>query len=244
MTSNDKYILDTFPRMLIVDTTDICNLTCKMCHQNSPDFIIGEDPHISMEIVKEIATIARDTKSIYLIGAGEPLMHPNIYEIIKLFKESCPGATVGTTSNGVLLNEKNLDKLIDSKIDNISFSMDGPNLERGHQKSEKTTKNLIRLSEKKKELGIDYPKILIGFVLGKDNENELLPIIEFAKSISASAVTIEPLRIIAPQKEWDDYIIANDPFKHRETIKPILDQARQLASKYGMELNTPYIASL
>ena len=239
--TDNKYYMHSFPTMLIVDTTDLCNLQCKMCHQNSPDFFVGKEPHISLKMIQDIACIASNAKSIYLLGAGEPLMHPDIYELIKTFKESCPHATVGTTSNGVLLNEKNLNRLIESGIDNISFSMDGPNLDRGHQQGDRTRKNLIRLNEKKKELGLSSPNIFIGFVLGKDNADELIPMIEFAHSINCAGVTVEPLRIVAPQKEWDDYINANDPFKHLEIIGPILKQAKFLANSYGMVLNTPYI---
>jgi MoaA/NifB/PqqE/SkfB family radical SAM enzyme len=240
---NDYSVLDS-PELFIVDTTDICNLKCKMCHQNSSDFIIRDEPHISLELIKKLTEVAKNSKTIYLIGQGEPLMHPDIYEIIKTFKDNCPQSLVATTSNGVLLNEKNIAKLIASKLDSISISLDGPNLERGHQKSEKTYKNLIKLNEVKKKLGISYPQIVIGIVLGKDNEKELLPIIEYAKSIDAQSVTVEPLRIIAPQEDWDDYIIANDPFKHKKSIKPILEKAKNLARKLGIGLNAPYFSQI
>lgn len=237
---SSKFYMHSSPRMLVVDTTDICNLQCKMCHQNSPDFTIAQQPHIDLKMIKDISSIAAEAKTIYLLGAGEPLMHPDIYEIIEIFKDNCPQAIVATTSNGVLLNEKNLNNLIESRIDQISFSMDGE-IERGHQKSDRTRKNLLRLSEKKKELGINYPNIYIGFVLGKDNEGELIPIIEFARSINAVGITVEPLRILTHQVEWDAYIEENDPFKHLKTISPIIEQARLLCANYGMIFNAPYI---
>jgi sialic acid synthase SpsE len=54
-----------------------------MCHQNSSDFIIRDEPHISLELIKKLTEVAKNSKTIYLIGQGEPLMHPDIYEIIK-----------------------------------------------------------------------------------------------------------------------------------------------------------------
>ena len=90
-------------------------------------------------------------------------------------------------------------------------------------------------------MGVRLPNIFIGFVLGKDNEDQLIPMIEFAHSIGCAGITVEPLRIVAPQKEWDDYIKENDPFKHLNTIGPILSQAKALAQHYSMVLNTPYI---
>ena len=120
--------------------------------------------------------------------------------------------------------------------------MDGPDLERGHQKSKKTYKNLRSLSRVKKELGVLKPEIVIGFILGKDNEYELLPIIDFAKEVNAIAVTVDGLRIIAPQKEWDQYILDNDPWKHKDTIVPILNQAKIRAQEYGIQINLPYLS--
>jgi MoaA/NifB/PqqE/SkfB family radical SAM enzyme len=240
----NSYKLSTKPVSLILDTTYVCNLTCRMCHQNSPDYHIPEQPHIPVEYVKSILDFAKDTESIYLLGYGEPFMHPNMYEIIKMLKTNCPKSKVETTTNGVLFNERNIKKLIDSKIDMISVSMDGPDLERGHQKSEVTYKNLRKICEVKKKLNINYPQITIGFILGDDNKDELIPIIEFAKEIEASAVTVDALRVISPQEDWDDYIIANDPYKHKDKIIPILEKAKQLAEQYKIRINLPYISDL
>ena len=86
--TNSKYYMHHDPATLIVDTTNLCNLQCKMCHQNSSDFVVGDKPHIPLEMIRDIASIANQAKSIYLLGAGEPLMHPDIYEIIKIFKKA------------------------------------------------------------------------------------------------------------------------------------------------------------
>ncbi|MFN8370377.1 MAG: radical SAM protein [Bacteriovoracaceae bacterium] len=61
-------------------------------------------------------------------------MHPNIYEIVSKIKTECPETYVAFTSNGTLLNERNIGRLIDSKLDMVSFSLDGPKLERGRPK--------------------------------------------------------------------------------------------------------------
>ena len=240
----DRFVINSDPQTLVLDTTYVCNLKCKMCHQNSPDYKIPEQPHIPVDYIESILDIAKNSKNIYLLGYGEPFMHPNMYEIIKLLKDNCPNAEVETTTNGVLFNERNIKKLIDSRIDMISVSMDGPNLERGHLESEKTYKNLRRISQIKKEMKIDYPKIIIGFILGNDNKDELIPIIEFAKEIDAHAVTVDALRIVAPQDEWDDYIIKNDPYKHQTSVVPILKKAKKLAESYSITINLPFISDL
>lgn len=238
-----EYYSAESPSTIVLDTTYLCNLQCKMCHQNSPDYIVPEEPHIPVSYVRKILPIAKKAKHIYLLGYGEPFMHPEMYSIIRMIKDECPESMVETTSNGVLFNESNAYKLIQSGLDLVSISMDGPNLERGHQKSENTYRNLRRLARIKKELGIENPQIVIGFILGKDNEDELLPIIEFAKEVDAVAITVDALRIISPQKDWDRYIIDNDPYKHKETVGPILEKAKKKAQEYGIRINSPYIGN-
>jgi MoaA/NifB/PqqE/SkfB family radical SAM enzyme len=239
-----KYFLEKYPETIVIDTSYLCNLQCKMCHQNSDDFKMPDKPHIELDLVKRLLPLCKDSGSVYLLGYGEPLMHPKIYEIVNLIKDYCPDTKVSFTSNGVLMNDRNINKLIDGRLDLISISMDGPELERGHQKSEITYKNVRRLKEIKAERGVNYPEIHIGFVLGKDNENELIPIIEFAKEVGATGITVEPLRIVAPNPEWDDYILENNIYNHTETIGPIMRKAKVLAGNYGIRINTPYIVGV
>jgi len=242
---NERYILEKYPETVAIDTTYVCNLKCKMCHQASKEFKIPANPHISMALVKRLLPLCKDARNVDLLGYGEPLMHPQIYEIISLIKNNCPNAKVSFTSNGVLLNDRNINKLIDAKLDLISVSMDGPNLARGHQEGDKLYANIRKLKEIKGKRGVAYPNVHIAFVLGKDNAQALMPMIEFAAEVDAKAVIVEPLRIVGPTNpEWDDYIRANNIYNHMQTIVPIIQQARKIAESYGILLSTHYIVGV
>jgi MoaA/NifB/PqqE/SkfB family radical SAM enzyme len=215
-----------------------------MCHQDSPTFQIPKTPHISIDLVHRLIPLIKQAPSVYFLGAGEPLMHPKIFEIFALIKTESPSTRVGTTSNGTLLTARNIDKLINSRLDMISISVDGPKLERGHQKAEATYANLRKLAEEKKRRGITHPEIHLGFVIGKDNENELIPAIEFGIEVGIKAITVEPLRIVAPNPEWDDYIRQNNMYDHMDTIVPIFRSAKQLAATHHIEMQTPYLVGI
>lgn len=240
----EKYVLNIYPETIVLDTTYLCNLTCKMCHQNGDDFVMPADPHIGMDLINKLLPLCRDSGSVYLLGYGEPLMHPDIYKIISSLKDAAPKTKISFSSNGVLLNVTNVNKLIDAGLDSISISMDGPELERGHQKSEKTYKNVRRLSQIKAQRGVEHPEIHIGFVLGKDNEQELVPMVNFAAEVGAIGLTIEPLRVIWPNPEWDDYIRKNSLYKHMESIAPILKEAKNIADSKGLKIDMPYVVGV
>ena len=171
-------------------------------------------------------------------------MHPKIYDILKMIKTEAPDTCVTIISNGTLLTKKNIVKLIDTGLDNISVSMDGPDLERGHQDSEVTVANLRALVAEKKRQGVNHPGIRIGFVIGKDNEDALIPVLEFGIELGIDQMVVEPLRIVEPNPKWDDYILANNIYDHTETVGPILTQARNLARSHGIDIETPYIVGV
>jgi MoaA/NifB/PqqE/SkfB family radical SAM enzyme len=240
----DKYYLETDPGCIIIDTTWLCNLKCHMCHQDSPAFKVPEKPHISIELVERMLPLIRTTASVNMLGAGEPLMHPKIYEILTMIKTEAPDTRVTIISNGTLLTKRNIAKLIDTGLDVISVSMDGPDLERGHQDSEVTYANLRALAAEKKRQGVNHPDISIGFVIGKDNEDALIPVLNFGIELGINGIVVEPLRIVEPNPKWDDYILANNIYDHKETVGPILMQARELAQSHGINIDTPYIVGV
>ena len=78
--------------------TDFCNLSCKYCYAKPFSGNIMES-HRLLNLIDELVEIG--VFDITLAG-GEPLLHPEIYNII----EKCTGGGVrtGLLTNGVLLS--------------------------------------------------------------------------------------------------------------------------------------------
>lgn len=82
--------------------TDHCNLGCKYCSHYSP---VAEPRFASMEEVRSAAAAVRviKPKKLRLLG-GEPLLHPNIDEIIRFFGENISEKTdIYLITNGTLI---------------------------------------------------------------------------------------------------------------------------------------------
>jgi MoaA/NifB/PqqE/SkfB family radical SAM enzyme len=116
-----------FPAVLSATVTNACNLRCRMCAQWGPEgYILGGKPQEAMpvsrwiELVNEAGRLG--TKVVCLRG-GEPLLFPGVLEIIRRIKAR--GLFLCMDTNGVFLG-KVAEELVDTGIDVITVSVDGP----------------------------------------------------------------------------------------------------------------------
>ena len=101
---------------IYIEITNRCNLACSFCPKTKRKV---ED--MSYEnFCKIIDQAVEYTSMIYLHVMGEPLLHPNIENMIRYANEK--GLMVGITTNGVLL-EKHVAMFHDMNIKRINLSL-------------------------------------------------------------------------------------------------------------------------
>lgn len=115
-----------FPKMIIFDILNICNLRCYHCPQkelkkrsNYRPLIL--DFNLFKKIIDEISEHKVDL--VRFTGDGEPLLHKNILEMITYAKPKVEGK-INLTTNGILLNENIERYLLELPIDFIDISID------------------------------------------------------------------------------------------------------------------------
>ena len=108
-------------KKIYIEITNNCNLKCSFC---SP--LKRKKKYMTMEEYKEVLSKIKDyTNYIYLHVKGEPLLHPNIIEIIRLADNY--NLNVNLTTNGVLFDKyaKELGKC--NNLNKINFSLHSEN---------------------------------------------------------------------------------------------------------------------
>jgi heme d1 biosynthesis radical SAM protein NirJ len=99
-----------------------CNLACKHCYSISAD--IDFKGELSTD---EVYTVMDDLKSfgvpVLILSGGEPLLRPDIFEISRRAKAM--GFYVGLSSNGTLIDDRNIDAIADIGYDYVGISIDG-----------------------------------------------------------------------------------------------------------------------
>jgi radical SAM protein with 4Fe4S-binding SPASM domain len=113
-----------FPLNIDIEVSSRCQIECDHCFRQYMD--IGENDLMPLEmykkIVKECGRYGLFTLKFSM--RGEPLMHPDIVEMVRYAKEHGV-KEVWINTNGGLLNEENALGLIKAGVDWITMSFDG-----------------------------------------------------------------------------------------------------------------------
>ncbi len=95
-----------------------CNLACTYCNEFD-DF---SDPVPLDEMLRRIDHLGRLGTSVITISGGEPLLHPNLDDIIARIRKT--GAIAGMITNGYLLMPDRIQRLNNAGLDHMQISID------------------------------------------------------------------------------------------------------------------------
>lgn len=102
------------------NTTQACNLTCVHCYREA-----GAKSHLELSTAegkKLIREISQAGFKIMIFSGGEPLMRPDIYELIRFAKEQGLRPVLGT--NGTLLTADAVQRLKEAGAMRVGISLD------------------------------------------------------------------------------------------------------------------------
>ena len=113
------------PLTLTIESTAKCNLSCPMCLRQRVYF---PPRNMDFSVFRKIIDEGKDTLEFAVpYGVGEPLLNPEIFDMIRYCKEK--GIPTGISTNATILSEEYSHRLIESGLDYITFAFDGVNRE-------------------------------------------------------------------------------------------------------------------
>ncbi|WP_353096760.1 radical SAM protein [Tissierella praeacuta] len=171
--------------------TNNCNLACEFCCASCSNQILDKDMSITdfklmFNKIKKIKT------NRFVITGGEPLMNPNVLDILKYCKENCDNKII-LLSNGLLINKNNFEDIANS-INFIVLSVE----------------NLFDLQNKTlflskfKKIIENFKSKLVGvtlsFVITKKNKKNVLDFIDYCNKLNVGI----SLNVVAPMGKAND----------------------------------------
>ena len=113
-------VVATLPRSLYLETTNRCDSKCQTCIRT---FRSLEPPaDLTLAKVKTIAAQFPVLERVVLHGIGEPLLNPEIFEIVGYLK--LRAVTVLFNSDAISLTARRALRLIESGLDEYRVSID------------------------------------------------------------------------------------------------------------------------
>ena len=173
------------PPAISVELSSRCNLSCPECVTGAGLLVRGNG-FIDLKIAGKIAEeLSGKTISAWLYFQGEPMIHPEFFQIVSLFRKMNPVIS----TNGHFLDEENCRKLADSPLKKIIIPYDGAtsdtyNKYRVGGDHARVTEGIRRLAGAIKKKG-SRVRIEIQLLLGRYNENEKEAVAAFAASVNA-----------------------------------------------------------
>jgi len=217
-----------FPKVIMLALSNTCNLQCAMCPYHSKELkkyhsndYFKHKKYIKLELIKKIAAeVMQFPVSFHFGEFDEPLMHPNILEIVAILAKEA-GKTLHITTNGSLWSKKISEQLIKNGLSSVSFSLDAINPEtykkiRKKGDLNKTVENILSFLELKEKYN---PKINVNICIIEqpDSKNEIDQFIQFWKTKNIDSVSIYKLFELI-DKENFIFEIKNKYYKEKKRV--------------------------
>ena len=111
------------PDRLYVESTNYCNLKCVMC-PTGLGVIARPKGYMEMDLFRRIVDeTASFAPAIVLHSWGEPMMHPELFEMVAYARSK--DMWVETSTNITLLTEERIRKVLASGMSQLYLAMDG-----------------------------------------------------------------------------------------------------------------------
>jgi len=222
------YVPITGPLKVSWEVTYSCNSRCMSCqrwkkpeNKNYLSFAEGK------RLLVQLADI--NVPNISFTG-GEPLLRSDIYDLIAYAKSL--KMTTSLSSNSLIINEKNVERICRSGLDILYLSLDGRSPEihdllRGVQGSFEKTINAILMIHASKERS--KPRVFVNITVNRKNVADLIEIVKICDEFDVAGITIQPVHDFG-----DIQLAIDEDLRLNATDIPVMnDQIEGLTKDYG-----------
>lgn len=204
-----------YPESTLIEPFGGCNIRCQMCFQGRVDLPGGKE-YMDMDTYKRIIDeVSQFTSRLYLFWRGEPLMHPDLVEMIRYARRR--NMYVFISTNAVLLTRELAKELIEAGLDFLLVGFDGASKEsyermRRGAKFERVLANIKDLVELKKSLKSYLPYVCLQMIVSSINQHELKAFRQLSKQVGADSFIEKKLNV------FENY----DSEKINQALRPLV----------------------
>lgn len=194
-----------YPLHVKMDLTELCNHRCPACFYGEAHRNLGIERtniakgsrSIPVDTVREVvqALAAGGTRAVTLVGGGEPLLHPEIHEVLRTMND-CE-LQFGVITNGARPMDEELERLlVGAAWIRVSLdTLDAALYERLHRPKGKLGGNLERTLANLRNLLARRDRTTVGvsFLVQEESAPQILPFCRGVKELGVDYVQYKPV---------------------------------------------------
>lgn len=218
------------PAAYSIEPTNLCNLKCPECPSGAGTLTRKLGSMNYENFVKIIDQIKDTALYLQLFFQGEPYLNKDLTKMIDYARKNRLYISIST--NGLLINQKNVDKILSSPPDKLIYSLDGldeftyQNYRVGgtFKQADESLKLLI---SNRKELNSRLPFIEVRFLVMKQNEHQVEQAKAYAQEIGADRIYFKSMqvyslesanRLLPTKVKFNRYKISKNEFKLKSEL--------------------------
>ncbi|HEY0263578.1 MAG TPA: radical SAM protein [Granulicella sp.] len=155
-----------------------CNLACTYCNEYDDH----SKPVPIDEMLRRIDHLGRLGTSVITISGGEPLLHPDLDQVIARIRKT--GAIAGMITNGYLLMPERIERLNKAGLDHLQISIDNVMPDEVSKKSLKVLDAKLRMLAEHADFHVNINSVVGG---GIANPTDALTVSERALALGFSS---------------------------------------------------------
>jgi sulfatase maturation enzyme AslB (radical SAM superfamily) len=242
---DSRTTLQSTPPSLGIDLHGGCNVKppCVYCEWDYSKDLEGDhvDTPFTRETLEEWGPFFDNAVHLVNCSIGEPFMMRNFDELLDIFGTT--GKVLEMTTNGQILTERNIQKLLDRHID-LYVSLDAATpltySRLRNDTFDKIVRNLRRLIAAKGGCG-RFPHVFLVFMPMRCNVHELDDFVRLCAELQVDRLVLRPLNFSpSTNLDWDR---AGYHFSYQDEVLPfdqlvrVSGRAARLARELGVELS-------
>ncbi len=174
------------PTIVKIETTNACNTFCQLCPTGNSLLSRAKGLMDPDEFRRIVDQVKKHAYVIDLTQWGDPLIHPDIYDMIRYVHDARVYSYISSNFHG--FQKEDAGRLVASGLDELTVSLHGITQETyeayqpGRSLAEVVDKIRV-VVEAKRRAGAPRPKIQINFAVTAKNEHEIPWVPAFARAL-------------------------------------------------------------
>lgn len=189
------------PIFVNLELTARCNLKCKTCFlaQGPSELRSSLSEELSTGAIKGVIDEISYFRPFINICGGEPFVRSDLLTIVKYIKGKNLFCDIVT--NGTLISEAQIEEILESRLDMLTFSLDGPeevnDLIRGNGTFRKVITTIRQLIKRRGNKY--YPLVCVNFTISSYNYRNLQEMIDICRGLGIDRLNFSHLWFVSPE---------------------------------------------